>query len=95
MVTLKLKQKQEQVTFTFSPSAPLKKVYLVGDFNQWEVGVDPMKMGVDGSFQRTRKLSPGRYEYKFYADGVYWDDPEAKEHAVNSFGTRNAVVTVG
>jgi 1,4-alpha-glucan branching enzyme len=90
-----LTKKQEAVTFSFSPSAPMKNVCLVGDFNQWKVGKDPMKKNSNGSFRLTKKLPSGRYEYKFYADGLFWEDPKAQEHAVNSFGTRNSVVTVG
>jgi 1,4-alpha-glucan branching enzyme len=88
-------KKEESIILTFSPSAAMKQVSLVGDFNQWKVGVDPMKKVHDGSFRITKKLSWGRYEYKFYADGVYWDDPQAKGQTVNSFGTRNSVLKVG
>jgi 1,4-alpha-glucan branching enzyme len=86
---------QEWITLIFSPSAPMKQVCLVGDFNQWKVGVDPMKKVADGSFRITKKLPLGRYEYKFYANGMYWDDPQATDQTVNSFGTRNSVLRVG
>ncbi len=88
-------KKQETITFNFSPSVPMKIVCLVGDFNEWKVGKDPMKKNSDGSFRIAKKLPPGRHEYKFYADGLFWDDPHAQEQTVNSFGTRNSVVTVG
>jgi 1,4-alpha-glucan branching enzyme len=86
---------QERITLTFSPSATVKQVCLVGDFNQWKVGVDPMKKVTEGSFRITKKLPLGRYEYKFYADGLYWDDPQARDQTVNSFGTMNSVLKVG
>ncbi len=86
---------QEWIILTFSPLAAMKQVCLVGDFNQWKVGVDPMKKVFDGSYRITKKLPWGRYEYKFYADGIYWDDPQAKNQTVNSFGTRNSVLKVG
>jgi hypothetical protein len=84
----------ERVTFTFSISNLIKQVCLVGDFNHWQVGADPMAKMPDGSFRRAKKLPPGRYEYKFYADGIYWDDLQAEDQAINSFGTRNSVVTI-
>jgi len=86
---------QEWITLTFSPSGAMKQVCLVGDFNQWKVGLDPMKKITDGSFRITKKLPWGRYEYKFYADGIYCDDPQARDQTVNSFGTRNSVLKVG
>jgi 1,4-alpha-glucan branching enzyme len=83
-----------RVTFVFSPSAPIKKAYLVGDFNNWKVGSDVMQLMPDGSFRKTKKLSTGRYEYKFYADGIYWNDPEAETQAINPYGTLNSVITI-
>jgi|WetSurMetagenome_2_1015567.scaffolds.fasta_scaffold696101_1 hypothetical protein len=86
---------QERVTFRFSLSSLIKRVYLVGDFNQWQVGADPMSKMPDGSFRRTKKLPSGRYEYKFYADGIYLEDLEARVQTINALGTRNSVLTVG
>ena len=84
----------ERVTFIFSPSAPIKKVSLVGDFNKWKLGADVMQQMPDGSFRKTKKLTSGKYEYKFYADGIYWNDPEAEAQAINSYGTLNSVLTI-
>lgn len=72
----------------------MKKVCLVGDFNQWEVEADPMQKVTDIFFRITKKLPAGRHEYKFYADGRYWEDVCTREQTMNSFGTRNAVITV-
>ncbi len=86
---------QEYVTFTFALSSRINRACLVGDFNGWQVGADPMERMPDGSFRRTKKLPRGRYEYKFYGDGIYWDDLDATDQAINSFGTRNSVINVG
>jgi 1,4-alpha-glucan branching enzyme len=88
-------RKQELVTFKFSLPNVVKNVFIVGDFNHWKVGADPMQQMFNGTFQRTKRLLAGRYEYKFYADGVYWDDPQAIDQTINSFGTRNSVLKVG
>ena len=48
----------------------------------------------DGSFRKTKKLASGKYEYKFYGDGIYWNDPEAKSQIINPYGTLNSVLTV-
>jgi len=37
------------------------------------------------------RLAPGRYEYRFYADGVWQDDPSAQQKAANALGTENCV----
>jgi 1,4-alpha-glucan branching enzyme len=84
----------ERVTFTFSLSSKLNRAYLVGDFNGWELGADPMDKVAGGTFRRTLRLPAGRYEYKFFADGIYWDDLDAPDQTINSYGTRNAVVYV-
>jgi len=85
---------QERITFIFS-LPKMKNVFLVGDFNRWKVGADPMQQVSNGSFRRSKKLFSGRYEYKFYADGIYWQDLDAKAQTINSCGARNSVVTVG
>jgi 1,4-alpha-glucan branching enzyme len=84
----------KRVTFTFCPSAPIQKAYLVGDFNNWTIGLDDMKLMDDGSFQKIKILPPGRYEYKFYADGIYWNDPNTDAQVINPFGTLNSVIPV-
>lgn len=83
-----------QVTFVFSPGGQIKNASLVGDFNGWDIFADPMQPMSDGSFRKTRKLPAGRYEYKFYADGIFWNDPEGESQAINPYGTLNSVITV-
>jgi hypothetical protein len=39
-------------------------------------------------------LKPGRYEYRFFADEVWRDDPAALQKAANSMGTENCVRVV-
>ena len=53
-----------------------------------------MKPLPDGSFQKVKNLAPGRYEYKFYADGIFWNDAEGEAQTLNPFGTLNSVVTI-
>jgi hypothetical protein len=89
-----LSKAQEWITFIFPLANLTKNVFLVGDFNRWKVGADPMQQMSNGSFRRTKKLPSGRYEYKFYADGIYWEDLDARVQTMNSCGTRNSVVTV-
>jgi 1,4-alpha-glucan branching enzyme len=83
--------------FTGSPSqfafaAPTtRQVSLAGDFNNWDTNASPMRKGSDGIWRLSVPLAPGRYEYRFYADGVWQDDPSARQRAANALGTENCV----
>lgn len=86
--------------FTSSPTqfafqAPTtRQVSLAGDFNNWDTRAAPMEKGPDGFWRLSVPLAPGRYEYRFYADGVWQDDPSAKQRAGNALGTENCVKLV-
>ena len=51
------------------------RVFLAGDFNGWNPTVDLMTAG-DGGFEIRLYLMPGRYRYRFVADGVSIADPD-------------------
>ncbi|HNV85846.1 MAG TPA: hypothetical protein PKL97_02625 [Candidatus Omnitrophota bacterium] len=65
-----------------------------GTFNQW----NPLSFGLtrDGqwNWKGSLLLKPGRYQYRFFVDGKWADDPNAKETVANVFGSKNAVLTV-
>ena len=84
--------KKGMYRFAINPGGGVKKVHLVGDFNQWT----PMAMlrQKDGSFAMVVKLAPGNYEYKFVVDGQWRVDPDNGAWALNPFGTLNSVATV-
>ena len=78
------------VQFAFqSPTA--RQVSLAGDFNNWDTKAAPMRKGPDGVWHLSVALKPGRHEYRFFADGVWCDDPAALQKAANSLGTENCV----
>ncbi|MBI5710741.1 MAG: isoamylase early set domain-containing protein [Candidatus Eisenbacteria bacterium] len=71
-------------------------VALAGEFNGWNTTADPMTKQADGSWTITKKLEPGRYQYKFVVDGSNWKpDPTATESADDGFGGKNSVIVVG
>lgn len=72
-----------------SPTA--RQVSLAGDFNNWDPKAGPMRKGPDGAWHLGVALKPGRYEYRFFADQVWCDDPAAQQKASNSLGTENCV----
>jgi 1,4-alpha-glucan branching enzyme len=70
------------------------KVHLAGDFNNWSPAADPMiDRNGDGEWTLFYPLSPGRYEYKFVVDGVYWiADPKNPNAVSDGFEGRNSVI---
>jgi 1,4-alpha-glucan branching enzyme len=76
----------------FAFQAPTARhVSLAGDFNNWNTKAGPMHKGPDGVWHLGVALKPGRYEYRFFADEAWCDDPAAKQKAANSLGTENCV----
>ena len=71
-----------------------KSVAVAGTFNQWDAARTPMRKGEDGNWKITVWLPPGRYEYRFVADGQWLSDPKASESVQNSFGSVNSVAAV-
>ncbi len=69
-------------------------VFLSGEFNGWSPQTIPMKRAGNGPWEAVVPLPPGRYEYKFVADGQWITDPRALEQAVNQHGSFNSVVVV-
>ncbi len=75
-----------------SPQA--NQVILMGDFNQWDPKAHPMKRGADGVWRRRVMIHPGRYEYRFWVDGEWVNDPQNPERCPNCFGSENSLITV-
>ena len=78
------------IQFTFRAPAA-RHVFLVGDFNRWNTQAGPMHKGPDGAWHLAVFLRPGRYEYRFFADEAWCEDPAAEQKTVNSLGTENSV----
>jgi 1,4-alpha-glucan branching enzyme len=88
--TKNTKTKAEQVRFDlFAPEA--HKISLAGDFNGWDINSLPMEKDNEGNWKISINLRPGRYEYRFYADGAWQDDPKVQERVGTPFGSQNCV----
>lgn len=68
------------------------QVFVVGDFNDWQPESTPLAHNGDGLWAVEIALPPGRYEYRFVADGEWLDDPKAVEVVPNPFGGVNAIL---
>ena len=84
---------KERVAFELrAPEA--EAVFLSGAFNNWSTHADRMKKNKEGVWKKSKKLTPGRYEYKFIVDGVWTLDPACTGTVRNLYGTANNVVEV-
>ncbi|MBC6905944.1 glycoside hydrolase [Saccharophagus sp. K07] len=74
-----------------------KKIYLAGDFNNWEFSGTPLKKQKDGSFATTLELETGsEYEYRYVLDGERWEnDYDADKYVPSKIANvDNSVVVV-
>ena len=87
--------KKEFVLFEyFDPSANV--VALVGDFNQWNPSIRPMKRDAGGLWKVKVLLAPGSYQYKLVVNGDRWEEDPLNLHRImNEHGTYNSIRTVG
>ena len=81
------------VLFSLKGYKDRKEVILTGSFNGWNEHQIKMNK-VDGGWELHADLPPGRYEYKFIADGEWLHDPYAKENIRNEHGTLNSVLFI-
>jgi len=87
------KPKTKKVRFNlYAPEA--ERVFLAGDFNNWDVNNLPMRKDNKGTWEASFALPAGRYEYRFWVDEVWLDDPNAQERVENPFGSQNCVRTM-
>ena len=84
---------EKDVLFEFYASEA-KEVMLAGDFNGWDASACVLKKNASGKWQRTLKLKPGRYEYRYRVDGNWQNDQRPVKCVPNAFGTWNCVVEV-
>ncbi len=86
-----------EVTFSYQPPIAVDKVFLAGEFNNWDPEGTLMTDDTgDGEYDVTIFLEPGEYEYKFVIEGEDWIRPEgADDYAPDGFGGENAVIHVG
>jgi 5'-AMP-activated protein kinase regulatory beta subunit len=71
-----------------------ERVALVGSFNDWDPQRHPMARKGSGPWKKTVLLAPGVYEYKFWIDGQWREDPRNAHTRPNPFGTVNSIVAV-
>jgi 1,4-alpha-glucan branching enzyme len=73
----------------------VNEVYLVGSFNNWDMRATPMEKYKNGMWKKILSLEAGKYEYRFFVDGNWENDPSCPECVLNEFGSRNCIRIVG
>ena len=84
---------EQSILFRFKPNKKYKKIFLFGSFNSWNRSEFEMR-NIEGIYETSIPLEPGRYQYKFFADGAELIDPENSEKIPNGMGDYNSVLTV-
>jgi hypothetical protein len=73
-----------------------ESVSLVGDFNDWDARLTPMRAVRDGRLWTvTIPLTAGRHRYAFLVNGARWLADPSAPRAQDDFGSPSSVVTVG
>jgi 1,4-alpha-glucan branching enzyme len=84
----------KQTEFSFlAPQA--QGVFIAGNFNQWNPSSHPMKQDKKGMWKILLPLEAGQYEYRFFVDGEWQNDPSCCDFVDNPFGTSNCLKIVG
>lgn len=76
----------------FSPDS--HSVEIVGSFNGWTVGKNPLKKDASGVWSGKISLEPGTYEYKFVFDGLSYEADPGREQVWGPFGANNILLVV-
>jgi 1,4-alpha-glucan branching enzyme len=88
-----------KVTFTVPvvEDSEVRKVHVVGEFNNWSTSATPMKRSKNGKFTTSLELKSGQeYQFRYLLDNTRWEnDPEADKSAATPFGdARNSVIVI-
>lgn len=70
------------------------KICIAGTFNDWRPGASEMIWLGDDRWGKELSLLPGYYEYLFWVDGQWMQDPRARASISNSYGGKNSVLVV-
>ena len=83
------------VSFQFPAATWAESVYLVGDFNGWNIRSHPFTcLRDDDCWQVTIELETGRaYQFRYLVNGTQWqNDNQADGSAPNLYGGDNSVI---
>jgi len=85
-------EEQEIILTLLAPEA--REVKVAGNFNAWRPEATPMKNTGAGKWVVRLMLRSGQYEYRFFVDGRWSEDPLATQRVANPYGGFNSVLLV-
>lgn len=89
------KSRRQAVTFRFDPGRKTyETVHIAGDMNGWDDKATPLQL-VNGQWEVTMELNPGRYQYQVVTNGTWMLDPNNDQQIANGIGGINSLMTVG
>jgi len=92
---VKMARMSSMKAMMFKLKAPqAKKVSLAGSFNNWDIKALTARKDPRGNWSVKVNLKPGKYEYKFFVDGQWVNDPGCRACVSNSYGTQNCIVEI-
>jgi hypothetical protein len=80
------RERDGSLTFTFT-GAPGRRVFIAGDFNNWDPFIDPLEETAPGTYSITLRIPSGGHWYYFFSNGsrildrynpVTGEDPDGK-----------------
>jgi hypothetical protein len=82
-----------RVTFELPASLWADRIYVVGDFNDWNATATPLRQERDGVWRAVVDLPVGpHYEFRYLIDGRWSTDLHADGCVPNAHGSSNSVV---
>ena len=83
-----------RVTFALPNSIWADRIYLVGDFNDWNNTSHPLQRDREGNWSISIDLERGRaYQFRYLCDGNRWmNDSQADAYELNPYSSDNFVV---
>lgn len=87
-----LPQFTEIIFSVFAPEA--RDVYLVGEFNNWQINDSARMMQNNGTWSKKINLNSGKYRYRFVVDGNWIEDTSNPLKEVNPYGSVDSLVEI-
>ncbi len=82
-----------EITFELPSGLWADRIYVVGDFNEWNKQATPMRQGRDGVWRATINVPLGRqFEFRYLIDGDWHTDYHADGSRTNRYGSENSVL---
>ena len=91
------KGKKVRVTFEVPESVAEQSVAVVGEFNEWSLEKDKMKLdSKKGVWTKSKLLDPGAsYQFRYFVDGIRWhNDETADGYVSNEYFSENCLLNV-